>query len=102
MKMTSETIETVIAEIRDRISSYIDEYEAHPNKREDLKQEMKSFTIEKACLVFGINENDYKEKPILELVSDLYKVVVHSQFVQTNRTVVACFFALLNLLNENA
>ena len=47
MKMTSETIETVIAEIRDRISSYIDEYEAHPNKREDLKQEMKSFTMQK-------------------------------------------------------
>lgn len=101
MKMTSETIETVIAEIRDRISSYVDEYEAHPNKREDLKQEMKCFTIEKACLVFGLNGEDYKEKPILELVSDLYKVVVHSQFVQTNRTIVACFLSLLNLLNAN-
>ena len=99
--MASETIETVIAEIRDRISSYVDEYEAHPNKREDLKQKMKCFTIEKACLVFGLNEEDYKEKPILELVSNLYKVVVHSQFVQTNRTVIACFLALLNLLNEN-
>lgn len=101
MKMTSETIETVIAEIRDRISSYVDEYEVHPNKREDLKQEMKCFTIEKVCLVFGLNEEDYKEKPILELVSDLYKVVAHSQFVQTNRTAVACFLALLNLLNAN-
>ena len=100
--MTSETIENVIAEIRDRISSYINEYEANPGKKEELKEEMKCFTIEKACLVFGLNEEDYKGKPILELVSDLYKVVVHSQFAQTNRTVVACFFALLNLLNENA
>lgn len=101
MEMTSENIENVIAEIRDKISSYVNECKANPNQKKDLKQEMKCFTIEKACLVFGINEEDYKEKTIFELVSDLYKVVVHSEFAQTNRTVVACFLALLNLLNAN-
>lgn len=99
--MASENIETVIAEIRGKINSYVNECEANPSNKEDIKEEMKCFTIEKACLVFGLNEEDYKEKPIFELVSNLYKVVIHSQFAQTNRTVVACFLALLNLLNAN-
>lgn len=84
-------------DLKEKIKNFIHEYceylEKDPKNKEKYYNELKEFTIEVGCELFNKTKEDY------ENVSHFAKFLHESDLINKDRTLVANYLALCNLIS---